>query len=917
MSEFVAVDLETTGFDPNWDRVIEVGAVAFTTEAVLDRMESLADPGRSVPQAVLKLTGIPLSELKGSPRSDVVMKRLADFVQSRQILGHGVNLDLDFMLASGLWKPGLEVIDTLHVARILLPDAASHSLPLLAAELGLEQPRPHRALDDADATRQLFLRLREEAAALDETLKEAIVALVAPYDWAISRFFTEALTALAPLSRLPVKTAADRRPAGRSAEIPHTDDPKALIDLLAPGGFLARAFPGYEHRESQLQMALAVAQIFRRGGVLAVEAGTGTGKSLAYLVPAIGRALATGERVVVSTHTHTLQEQLMTKDIPGLREWLPWEFDACLLKGRANYVSLRRWRRYLSEPCGDAEELRFKLKILVWLQRTDTGDRSELRLQGREEVLWARIASDPLDCVGIYCTSEDCYVHRARSEAESAEIVVVNHALVLADAAQGGGVLPPFQHLIVDEAHHLEDAATGSLRQEVDGAGLAALLDRLSTPGADRRSNGLLQHLLQAPPLGMDLEEINLAVGNASASRGRVESLFLTATDLVEKVLTEGGRRDESVRVTPQIRALPAWEGLAAAGEDAVTALSALDGGLRRAVSGGRDWQVGTEPDPVLREVEIIRGRLADATRLLAEVFSAPDANRVYWFTLPNRATALAIRSAPLNVGSLLREHVFDHLSTLVLTSASLQVGGSFDYFRERIGLQKEPETLVLDSPFDYLRQALVCVPRDVPDPEAEEFDGILEEAVADICRRLAGRTLVLFTSHRQLRETCIALKQRSDLDDLLILGQSIDGPRRQVLAAFTDAERAVLLGTSSFWEGIDVPGDRLSCVIMVRLPFPVPSEPVFAARSETMREPFTGYALPLAALRLKQGFGRLIRRHTDRGAVVLLDRRISSREYGQAFLRVLPPASMFTGPIGELGQRIEDWVGSGSRVQS
>ena len=220
-----------------------------------------------------------------------------------------------------------------------------------------------------------------------------------------------------------------------------------------------------------------------------VEAGTGTGKSLAYLVPSIARAVRFGERVVVSTNTHTLQEQLMAKDLPGLREWLPWDFKSCLLKGRSNYVSLRRWRRYLAELCHDADELRFKLKVLVWLHSTESGDRSELRLHGREEVFWARIASDPFDCVGIHCTREDCYVHRARAEAEAADLVVVNHSLLLADAEVGGGLLPPFEHLVIDEAHHLEEAATRGLRQEIDGPGLLALLERLasftSPPGGE------------------------------------------------------------------------------------------------------------------------------------------------------------------------------------------------------------------------------------------------------------------------------------------------------------------------------------------------------------------------------------------------------------------------------------------------
>jgi ATP-dependent DNA helicase DinG len=260
-------------------------------------------------------------------------------------------------------------------------------------------------------------------------------------------------------------------------------------------------------------MLLAVAQILERGGRLVVEAGTGTGKSIAYLIPALGRALARGEKVIVSTATHTLQEQLLTKDLPFLKQWLPWEFEAVLLKGRSNYLSLRRWRRYLAEPCHDSEELRFKLKVLTWVNETDSGDRSELRLQGREEVFWARVASDPMDCVGVFCTAEDCYVHRARAEAERADLVIVNHALLLADAAQGGGVLPDFQHLVVDEAHHLEDAATQGLRREADGSAITALLERLGV---------LIGAVAAQPRLGAG-EDLAGIVDRIKAITGRID----------------------------------------------------------------------------------------------------------------------------------------------------------------------------------------------------------------------------------------------------------------------------------------------------------------------------------------------------------------------------------------------------------
>ena len=908
MPEYAALDLETTGLDPARDRVIEIGAVAFTSDQVTSTLEQLVDPGRAVPDTVLRLTGIKQEELRGAATPESALRRLADFLRGRQPVGHGARLDVEFLEAAGLWDESQEILDTLDIARILLPGAGSHSLPLLSSEMGFIQPRPHRALDDADATRQLLLRLRDEAVGLHESLKESMVALVAPYEWPVARFFAEALTAPNPNPQPEIAVSVESAGRGRSAVAP-PEDPYVLAGLLGPEGPLADLLPGYEHREPQLQMLLAVAQIQARGGTLVVEAGTGTGKSLAYLVPSIARAVRHRERVVVSTNTHTLQEQLMSKDLPGLREWLPWDFKACLLKGRSNYVSLRRWRRYLSEPCKDAEELMFKLKVLIWLHTTESGDRSELRLHGREEVLWNRIASDPLDCVGIHCTKEDCYVHRARAEAETADLVVINHALLLADVEVGGGLLPEFDHLVIDEAHHLEEAATRGLRQEVDGPGLIALLERLARRDDAGRMDGLLEELQRQPHLGASGEAFTEAQPKALAAAAHGRELFRIADVWVAARLGEAERREESVRITPAMRGDAEWVHIGMPAENTVTALAALDASLRRAVGGVREWLGGEEPDQRIRELEMIRGRLDAAMRLLDEALIRPDANRVYWFSQVSRAENLLLRAAPINVGSLLRERVYAERRSTVFTSATLAVGGTFDYFSSRVGLGAEIEELILPSPFDFYHQALVCLPTDIPLPEDEGFDLAAEELIAAVARRAGGRTLALFTSHRQLRDVHAALKQRVDLDDVLILGQGIDGQRRQLLKTFEEAERPLLLGTSSFWEGIDIPGERLSCVIIVRLPFPVPTDPIYAARADQVRDPFSQLALPQAALRLKQGFGRLIRRSTDRGAVAILDHRILGRDYGKAFLEVLPPASRFVGPAAEVADHIAAWL--------
>lgn len=903
---YVAVDLETTGLDPGRDRVIEVGAVNFTEQAVTGRLSALADPGRAVPEPVQQLTGIDPRSLRGQPPPEVVLARLARFMDGHRPVGHGVRLEVGFLGAAGYAALSQDMLDTLDLVRILLPNARSHSLPELSRELGLTQPSAHRALDDADATRQLLLWLLDRARQLPPRLLERMQRLCEPYGWRVARFFREEVGVSRAVGagdeRAP---ASPRRPPEPRRAAPA--DPRRLAELFATGGPLAAAIPDFEYREGQVQMLMAVAQAMWRGRRLVVEAGTGTGKSLAYLVPAAARAVAYGERVVLATHTHTLQEQLLLKDVPALQAWLPWDVEVALLKGRANYLSLRRWRRYLAQPCEDAEELCFKLRLLVWLEGTDTGDRAELRLSGRDNGFWQRVASDPLDCVGMHCTPEDCFVHRARAQAEEADLVVVNHALLLANAQVERGLLPEYQHLVVDEAHHLEQAATEGLRQDLDRSALVGLLDRLAVAGEGGRRRGLVSDLLAAPRLGDPVDDLREAEQLALRARSRVAAWFTTLGDWLRARAGEGPR-EETVRLVPAVRAEPLMSEVAAQAEDAGTALAALGAALDRVTQGGRAFS-GEGPDPTLREIEIVRAAVADADRLLQTAFARPDENKVYWVQQAARADWPSLRSAPLSVASMLREGVFEGLRSVVATSASLALAGDFRYFLHRTGLGEEAERMVVPSPFDYLRQALLCLPSDLPPPTDERFQQALPEIIAGIARNSDGGTLVLFTSHNQLREVNDALHQRSDLDDVRILAQGVDGSRRQLLQTFADARRGLLLGTASFWEGIDLPGDQLRCVVVARLPFPVPTEPVYAARAERLRDPFRQLALPQATLRLKQGFGRLIRRREDRGVVVILDGRVLSRDYGRAFLDALPEARRLQAPLREVGPRIRAWL--------
>ena len=903
---FVALDLETTGLTPRLDRIIEVGAVRFQGDEVLASFQSLVRPEVAIPRAVQELTGIRDLDVAAAPQPDVVIAELINFVGDSAVVAHSGNFDLSYLVdGDGAGKP-YELFDTLDLTRILLPMAPSHSLPHLSRQLGLKHPHPHRALSDADAARQLFRYLWEFARGLPRDLLDRMLEVTAGWPYPLQHFLGEAhgsapsgMKSLLPAPMTPVTPTRSTAPS---------TDPQAIRALLGPDGPMAGRLDDYELRESQLQMTLAIAQLYARGGRLLVEAGPGTGKSLAYLVPAVHHAVATGERVVVATNTITLQEQLFAKDIPFMRSWLPFDFKAALLKGRANYVSLRRWNRYLNAPSRRADgtwfddEVKFKLRMLVWLAQTHNGDRSEIKLNGFEELFWLRAASTPDDCLAAHCENyktQQCFYWNSRRAAQDADLIVTNHALLLADALRGGTVLPSHEHLVVDEAHQLEEAAVDALTMRVGAEEVLESID------------GALTWFRAA--IGSPGEAVRLA---AADCRQAVTDFFGTVRPLVAQgqpeVPLRPGREepvilDASSRVWPETIALAKCAGILA--ERTAALRAALD---------GAGAQIPLESNPYAeRELDLFVTQLQARVDLVEQALLQPQPERLYWIGTERRSGRPLVQAAPTAAGRELQARAFTGKETVVFTSATLAVADSFAYFKRGVGLEAlSTHEMVLASPFDYLSQALLCLPTDLHDLNDPAFLDQVTAVVGDIAQAIDGRTLVLFTSHQQLRDVADRLRRRMVPGHINVLAQNLDGTRRQLLAQFQDDPHSILLGTNSFWEGIDVPGDALSCVVIVRLPFRVPSDPLQLARSAKLADPFGQLALPEAVLRLKQGFGRLIRRQSDRGAVVLMDHRIANRTYGAAFLSALPRAAVHLGASDEMAPGITQWLARGGGVQ-
>lgn len=932
---YVALDLETTGLDAERDAIIEVGAVKFRAEEVLDTLSTFVDPGRRIPLLITELTGIRDEDVVGAPRLRDVLPRLRRFVGEWPLVGHSVNFDLSFLRRHSLVFEN-ERLDTFELASVLLPHADRYSLGSLARMLGVEMERAHRALDDAQATHRLFRVLLQRAASLPpRTLKE-ILGHGERAKWPAVPFFRAALeeAALHPPERR-ARRARSVAPPGPLFAVTEKTRPlqptaertplevEQLAALLEEGGAFAAHFPGYEHRPQQVEMLRSVARALSQGEHLLVEAPTGVGKSLAYLIPAVQWAVQNGERVVVSTNTINLQEQLFRKDLPDLARALPSPFRATVLKGRSHYLCPARVQAMRHRGANSPEEARVLTKILIWLPETTDGDGDELFLPNpTERTIWRQLSAEHEGCDPERCRRFQegaCYFYRARRAAESAHLVIVNHALLLSDVAVQNRALPEYRYLIVDEAHHLEAATTNGLSFETDRAHMRRLLSEVGQLRQTGRLTGLLAEVIgrcQQARLPHDvMQQVELfvgKVGTAANRAGRQLDAFFDRLEAFVEEQQEGRRSQYSFRprVTSGLRVQPAWEGVEIAWDAADTPLKAVADGLER-LAGGLDDLEGFE----IQDAEELQGqvlgvarRLGEARGQVSQMITQPSSSLIYWLESHPGRNHLSLHAAPLHVGPLVEEHMFHKKESVILTSATLRTGGTFDFLRERLHAW-EADELAVGSPFDYKNSTLVYLVDDIPQPGEPGYQRAVEQGMAALFRATEGRALALFTSYSQLRATLRAVRAPLAQASITTQAQGQGVSRAQLLENFRRGERRVLLGTRSFWEGVDVPGEALSCLAISKLPFSVPSDPVFAARAETFDQPFLEYAVPEAILRFLQGFGRLIRTRTDRGIVVVFDKRLLTKSYGSLFIESLPDPTVRQGSLALLPQAAAEWI--------
>jgi len=632
--------------------------------------------------------------------------------------------------------------------------------------------------------------------------------------------------------------------------------------IFGTGGLLEKRHPGYEFRASQLEMAAILEEAFAKRQHAVIEAGTGTGKTLAYLIPAI----RSGRRVVISTATKSLQEQLFQKDVPFLQRHFAPNLKAALMKGRNNFLC----RQKVHQAEGQAvlrgiDELDWFRQIRDWEKLTETGDRSELTFLPDDAELWHRIDARSDLCTGQKCAEfERCFITAMHQRAQEADLIIVNHHLFFADLAirqdDFGSILPEYSAVVFDEAHEIEDVASDYFGRQIS----SYRFDEL----ARDTENALRLLKLEAAPLRKHLARL----------RERGHSFFENFPEREGRYPFERAERTGFLE-----RNREAYEQLASAVKRVETELAALT------------------PKP--EEVVTVARRAAEVRRELTFLLESEEKGYVYWYERRGKGVFLA--ATPIDVSQILREKLFERFDTVVLTSATLAVGGRFDFLKQRLGVQPAKE-VVLPQEFNFREQAMLYIPRALPDVRNPVFAGKAADEIVKLLEISQGRAFCLFTSYAQMRDIYERVSGRVGFP-LLLQGTA---PRSILLERFRSMPNAVLFATSSFWQGVDVPGAQLSCVIIDKLPFAVPSDPIVAARVRVLQEegrnPFAEYQVPEAVLALKQGFGRLIRSKTDRGILAILDNRIQRMQYGRIFLESLPEYST-TQDLAEVARFMEN----------
>ncbi|SDN36490.1 ATP-dependent DNA helicase DinG [Alkalicoccus daliensis] len=918
MLRFVVLDLETTGVSYTaGDRIIQLAYSIIENNKIIKTYNSYIHTDQDIPPFVQQLTQIDREKIKNAPAFSEVAPELLRDLNNAYFVAHNVDFDLYFLNES-LEDAGYDafegpVLDTVELSRITFPTEDSYKLSELSETLDVLHEAPHRADSDAMATAELLLKNLSMLKSLPKAVLKHLLGLqnglksdIRPI---LEEFFEESSDDLSGIEEY--RGIALKKENNTKAEYEsETTSFEDLFSLFQNPDKMSEIMPDFIRREGQEKMMHFVHKVLSNDQIGLAEAGTGTGKTLAYLLPAACFSVSRGERVVISTETIQLQEQLLKREVPLIDKFLPFPVRTALLKGRSHYICLQKVETLLDTSFQDVYERTLaKAQILVWLTETATGDIEELNLAAASDRFLREITSDPDSCRGPECPwFSRCFYQRAKKSARHADIIITNHALLLTDIVHDSQVLPGYDSVIIDEAHHLEEAATRQFGLNLNYADMAQLLNEWSS----KDSSFTLESWLD-----LNFGELwNSCREQLAETRMEWNDLFLTIFDYANK---NSGRIDTG-DLSKIIEYNKDWEVVTeAASRFSFHIKKSLADLFTIQQQADDKWDTAGEYQRERAAITKYLNELEEMNRQFEQLILQHDDNHVYWMERSARGPkqSISIYRSPTDVSNLLADRFFQKKKRALLTSATLTVNRSFDYIIRQLGLEDfEIAVEQVESPFHWENQVAFMVPEDMPliQSDGEEaYIYSLVHAVYQVSQVSKGKMLVLFTSYDMLKKAHNLLQPMLD-ESFLLIGQGIQSKSRtKLVKMFQQFDQTILFGTSSFWEGVDIPGDDLSIIVMARLPFSPPNDPVFQAKSAKLKDkgasPFMKLALPQAVLRFKQGFGRLIRRETDRGVVLVLDRRIVTAKYGKQFIKSLPDIPLREKSIHEIEKDIHEWL--------
>ncbi|WP_027408548.1 ATP-dependent DNA helicase DinG [Anoxybacteroides tepidamans] len=898
---FVVIDLETTGNAvKKGDRIIQIGMVAIENGEVTERFSSFINPQCDIPPFIQQLTQIDEQMVRHAPVFPELASEIVDRLKQSYLVAHNVAFDWPFLQEelerAGVACPAPPTIDTVELSRILFPTMESYKLSDLARALYIEHENPHQADSDAEVTAKLWLLLLDKLKALPlatlKQLRRLAREMKSDIRPIIDSIIKQKTTVLHDDQYVYYRGLALKKPT-KEAPRENVEDDTSFTEWMANATSLP--FPGYEHRKGQWEMMNLVHEALETSQHALIEAGTGIGKSLAYLIPSLYIARKQGKPVVISTYTLQLGRQLIERDIPLLQAIVPFPFRAALLKGKRNYLSLEKFVSFLQEPNKNYDVALMKCQLLVWLTETETGDVDELQLSSGGQLLWSSLHMDERK------EAPECdFFLRARKRADGADLIITNHSFLMQDLTSDVPLLPPYEQLIVDEGHHLEEVASHYFGRNVDYVSVRLLLTRIGN-GQDegslfqlkKQSEAFASYVLEFQGILRDIEL-------------ECDEWFRMIRSYVLAKQTNSKTARLRYRFHPEKEYGKSW------------------GAIRELL-----WRLCHRASDLVKKANELKQRepllsslsffsdvemLEEMLHTLRHLLDSEDTAVVRWMEVDAKgaANATAVYSQPIELESFFAERLFAKKKSVVLTSATLAMNGSFAYAIAQLGLEDfYPICRIIPSPYDYERQAKLLVPTDIPaisDVSLEQYAYEVAVRLLDIAEHMKGKMLVLFTSHDLLRMTASIVKEENSDETLVLLAQGMHGGSvTKLTKAFQQFDRAILFGTNSFWEGVDLPGEQLAIVVIVRLPFAPPDDPVMEAKSDYIRKkggrPFYDLSLPQAVIRFKQGFGRLIRTHQDKGVLFVFDRRLVTSSYGKYFLSSLPPVPVYEAPLEQLLQ--------------